>query len=262
MSIWPKDITEYKRWLRHEHGVRLSIHESRYNSVIPIIRDEVQKSDVWLTLNESLRVMDDEYNVKTDYQLLVNQPPLELHTKSFDSFLKKTFRKNILENDARKEPPEGGWLLPKDWFGRVNDIIRTLLVVKYLDGVTFAVDEIDLLFRSCEWPSKVKYEARTEGYYAAHLYTSVPVTIPRMDWDTETVDVSLELQITTQVQDVIRQLLHTHYEERRMVTPAEQPSWQWDYRSTEFSTNYLGHVLHYVEGMIVEIREKQEEEKS
>lgn len=261
MWDWPKDIAEYKRWLEREHGAKLSLHESHYNSVVSTVRDAVQKSDVWMTLNENLRVIDDQYNVKTDYRLLVNPPPLELRTKSFDSFLKKTFRKNILENDARKEPEEG-WLLPENWFSRVNDIIRTLLVVKYLDGVTFAVDEIDLLFQSHEWPSKVKYEARTEGYYAAHLYTSVPVAIPRLDWDTETVNVSLELQITTQVQDVIRQLLHAYYEERKIVAPSEQPSWQWDYRSTEFSTNYLGHVLHYVEGMIVEIREKQEEKKS
>ena len=27
---------------------------------------------------------------------------------------------------------------------------------------------------------------------------------------------------------------------------------------SEFAANYLGHVLHYVEGMIMDIREKQE----
>ena len=37
--------------------------------------------------------------------------------------------------------------------------------------------------------------------------------------------------------------------------------WQWDYKSDEFSANYLGHILHYVEGMIVEIREKQKKEE-
>ena len=215
---------------------------------------------VWRTLNENLRLMDDQYNARTDYRLLVNPPPLQLHTKSFDSFLEKTFRKNILENSAREEPEEG-WLLPEDWFSRVNDIIRTLLVVKYLDGVTFTVDEVDLLLKSRGWPSKSKYEAREEGYYAAHLYTSIPVQIPNLNWDTKTTEVSLEIQVTTQVQDVIRQLLHAYYEERRTIPPSEQPAWQWDYKSPEFSTNYLGHVLHYVEGLIVEIREKQETKK-
>jgi len=30
-----------------------------------------------------------------------------------------------------------------------------------------------------------------------------------------------------------------------------------DYKSPEFSSNYLGHIIHYVKGMIVEIRDKE-----
>ena len=37
--------------------------------------------------------------------------------------------------------------------------------------------------------------------------------------------------------------------------------WQWDYKSDEFTANYLGHILHYVEGRIVELRDKQKEEQ-
>ena len=33
--------------------------------------------------------------------------------------------------------------------------------------------------------------------------------------------------------------------------------WQWNYKSDEFAANYLGHILHYVEGMIIEIRDKK-----
>lgn len=52
-------------------------------------------------------------------------------------------------------------------------------------------------------------------------------------------------------------MLHTYYEEQRRKGKRED-KWQWDYNSEEFSANYLGHILHYVEGMIMEVREKQE----
>ena len=78
-------------------------------------------------------------------------------------------------------------------------------------------------------------------------------------WDTERVDVSIEIQITTQLQEVIRKLLHKYYEDRRKRIIEEDIKWQWNYKSDEFIANYLGHILHYVEGMIMEIREKQKE---
>jgi len=259
----PKDINEYRRWLDREHGVDLSRVASHYESVVRKIYDDVQASDAWTALNENLETMNQEYLVKTGYKLLAEESSLALLTKSFDSFLVKTFRKNVLSNGNWPKPPTDGWLLPGDWFTRINDIARSLLVVKYLDGVMFASDKINRLFQSNQWPCEVRFEARTEGYYAAHVYTSVPVSIPRIDWDTQAIDVSLELQITTQVQDVIRRLLHAYYEERRVTMTSEQSlSWQWDYKSPEFSANYLGHVLHYIEGMIVEIRDRQEQKES
>lgn len=55
-------------------------------------------------------------------------------------------------------------------------------------------------------------------------------------------------------------MLHKYYEDKRKGIREEDIKWQWDYKSDEFATNYLGHILHYVEGMIMEIREKQKEE--
>lgn len=33
--------------------------------------------------------------------------------------------------------------------------------------------------------------------------------------------------------------------------------WQSDYRSNEFNVNYLGHIIHYIEGVIINVRDKQ-----
>ena len=132
--------------------------------------------------------------------------------------------------------------------------------MKYLDGVEFLREKIHSACARHSLPCDVVLEAREEGYYAAHVYTRQAFEIPRLDWDTETVDVSIELQVTTQLQEAIRTLLHKYYEKRRTVGVEEDSPWQWDYRSGEFVANYLGHILHYVEGMIMEIRERQTEE--
>ena len=88
-----------------------------------------------------------------------------------------------------------------------------------------------------------------------------PLTMPTLKWESTKTEISLEIQITTQLQEVIRKLLHSFYEERRSEKPQKNKrQWQWDYRSEEFGANYLGHILHYLEGMIVEIREKRDDD--
>jgi len=257
----PENIDDYKKWLKKEHGIE-SLDRTRtyYESVTSKTKKDFEKSDFWVQLTENLKEYDDEYLVKTGYPLLRPKSKPELYIKPFDSFLLKTFRKNFLENKNRPNEPEGGWILPSNWYSRINDIIRTLFVVKYLDGVEFMRDKIQFLCVQHSMECIVFLEAREEGYYAAHLYTKQEFEIPRVTWDTEKVNVSIEIQITTQLQEVIRKLLHKYYEDRRKRMEKEDIKWQWNYESDEFAANYLGHILHYVEGMIMEIREKQKGE--
>jgi ppGpp synthetase/RelA/SpoT-type nucleotidyltranferase len=187
----------------------------------------------------------------------LDSTPPELKTKPFDSFLNKTFRKNVVNNIKWPEPPDGGWILPNNWFQHINDMVRTYLVVKYLDGVNFLVSNLEELCYETECPCKVDYEAKQEGYYAAHVYVSFTCDIPRPDWDTKKEAILFEIQITTQLQEVIRRLLHKYYERRRAEVSKADITWQWDYKSEEFAANYLGHILHYVEGMIMDVRDKK-----
>lgn len=99
-----------------------------------------------------------------------------------------------------------------------------------------------------------RYVARIEGYYAAHLYFGMEFEIPKREWETQKVYSSVEIQITTQVKEVIKELLEFHYKKRRLLVSSDEEIWQWKYDSPEFATNYLGHIIHYVEGMIVGIR--------
>lgn len=60
----------------------------------------------------------------------------------------------------------------------------------------------------------------------------------------------------TELQENIVNLLHKYYEGNRKKIKSKE-KWQWNYKSEEFAANYLGHMLHYLEGTIVEIRDKK-----
>lgn len=261
MEEKPKNIDGYIKWLKREHEVEITDRTRiRYSTVTAVIKQDYEKSDFWVDLLESLRKYNDEYLLDTGYRLFIHTEKPELKIKPFRSFLLKTFRKNIVDNECYPDEPKDGWILPDNWFSRINDILRTILAVKYLDGVEFMRNKIRFHCEQYGMDFEDHLEAREEGYYAAHLYTKRKFEIPKIPWDTEKVYVSVEIQITTQLQEVIRRLLHKYYEERRVRIKEKDLKWQWDYRCDEFCANYLGHILHYVEGMIMDIRESQKEE--
>jgi len=260
MSICkPQSIREYLKWLETTRGVVVEEnYQTYYDLVTSKVKRDLQASNFWTQLVGNLLPYDHEYQILTGgYQLLTPKFEPELVLKTYDSFLLKTYRRNVLENESWPDEPKNGWILPSSWFSQINDIIRTLFVVKYFDGVDFIITKIKSCCEQRNMNCEVSFEAREEGYYAAHLYTRQVFEIPKIDWDTKRVEFSIEIQITTQLQEVIRKLLHKYYERKRKAVVIPTEKWQWDYRCDEFSTNYLGHILHYVEGMIMEIRERQ-----
>lgn len=259
----PKNIEEYKTWLKKELGFDITQKfENHYNSIASKVLNDFQQSEAWKNLIDSLAKFSVEYYAKTNYQLLTNDFKPILVTKSWNSFFEKTYRRNIVFNKNFPAEPYGGWVTPENWIENTNDILRTFFVVKYLDGVEFLMNKICESLKSNALKCKNHYEARDEGYYAVHIYTQDSFEIPKIDWDTESKTVKIELQITTQLQEVIGKLTHQMYESRRVKIDKLDKKWQWDYESEEFTTNYLGHILHYVEGMIMEVRNKQSKSKN
>jgi hypothetical protein len=255
----PATLQDYMRWLRDTHNVDAASPAMRdqFDSVVSRIKLSFESSPFWTELTTSLPDHNDTYLIRTGYRLFTNPEPPDILTKCFDSFLAKTFRRNVLDNaNWRSEPPEG-WLLPQNWYSKISDLVRTCLIVKYLDGVRFTIDAITALSEAHNLQSAVSYEAREEGYYAAHILIHSTADVPQEKWDSQRIPVTLEIQVTTQLQDVIRKLLHRYYEQRRTRTADPETKWQWDYESDEFLTNYLGHLLHYAEGMIMAARSRQ-----
>lgn len=251
---------EYPSWLRANADSNfLRVAKNRHDAVGEKIRADVLGSTFWKEVTSLCAEWNDQYVQDTDFQLFVTDAPPSLHLKPYDSVLDKSFRKNILLNEIYPKPPEGNWICPSNWYSRLNDITRTTFIVKYLDGVKFLVDKIETVADRHGLAFSKDFEAKDRGYYAAHCYVQFEIQIPTLEWSTEATHVKLELQITTQLQDVIRKLTHDQYaDSRSLESPSTDMKWQWDYKSREFVPNYLGHILHYVEGMIMEVRDRGE----
>jgi len=253
----PETLADYTKWLETERGVTISEQRrTHYEAATLSAKAELEESPLWMNLLSSLGEFNDGYLIKTSYPMLISSAPPILLIKPYGSFFAKTFRKNVLLNENWPDAPTGGWIVPSNWLSRINDVLRTSLVVKYLDAVKILADNILLLASQQRVEGRLDLEASDEGYYAGHVYLTRPFEVPRLDWDTEKVAISVEVQITTQLQDVIRKLTHRYYEERRGKTEATSERWQWEFESVEFIPNYLGHILHFLEGMIMEVRER------
>ena len=257
-EFWNDDWEDkYVKWLDKKDVEISEKTKNQYLSVRDSIKKQFEKSSLWVELSKKLGEFQYEYRANNGYNLLMSLEPPQLDEKKFDSFFLKTFRKNILENKNPFKEPNDEWILPDNWYSKIKDIVRTCFVVKYLDGVDFLANKIATICDKNDIEYVTSFEAKEEGYYAAHISILQEFDVPGPNWDSTKIKVWIEIQITTQLQEVIRKLLHNYYEEKRKTVVKEDVKWQWNYKSNEFATNYLGHILHYVEGMIVEIRDKK-----
>jgi len=135
--------------------------------------------------------------------------------------------------------------------------VRTTITVKYLDGVPLVLEKLKTMANEAALTFDDQLEARIDGYYGAHFNCFKDCELFTIEWSNTTQRISLEIQITTQIKDVIKSLLHKYYETGRMRSRVSSIiDISWNYENEEFITAYLGHILHYVEGMIINVRDR------
>jgi len=243
---------EYPKWLEEKSGVAIDGSYERYfRSVTKTIREKTEESSYWKSFLGELKNFDATFQINNGgFELDYNTP--ELCEKSFASFLQKTYRKNFVR---WPEPPNGGWILPDNWLERVSDLVRTKITVRYLDGIKYTLEQAEKYFQSVGLRTRQSLEARSEGYYAAHFYFVDSVEIPKKDWDTQVINPWIEIQINTSLKEAISKVTHKAYEVRRL-GPGEDNDWKWNHESKDFKMNYLGHILHFIDGTVVEVRKQ------
>lgn len=185
----------------------------------------------------------------TDLQLLV---------KPYSSTLTKVYRINCLQNRNYPAAPRDGFVDHAALYThpKINDLIRTRLICKYMDGPKFVVEGIK---RFCERRGLGyrSYPMHSEtGYHAWHCYIRTPVDMA-VGNAIEARDIWLELQVTTQLAESITSLTHGLYETSRTATSDRSSAeWRWDPRTQQFRSAYLGHTLHLLEGIIQTFRDE------
>lgn len=180
---------------------------------------------------------------------------LDLLTKPFTSVIDKAFRSNVLYNNRFPKPPPEGAIESSALYETIEDLLRTRLVCKYMDGPRFVCEELKRFCDQNAIESKFRELSTAAGYYAWHFYFRAPAEL-MLDASVVQKDVWVEIQVSTQLAEVITALTHELYETRRSLGPVQRDNdWKWDASSREFRSAYLGHGLHLLEGVIQNLKD-------
>lgn len=253
-------------------------HETWYGMLSTFARSTIQGHPFFLGLPAQLERYSQEYRVVKGGALFMDpdyaQSVVNLYIKPFTSAVDKSFRHNCLWNRkfpkapiARRIGAPSVWATPDNWLSVFDDIVRTSMVCKFIDGPGWLAERLHQCART-QHGLEASFSSRQldSGYYAYHLYVDFPMKLmksPKLG-GTEDVAVTVEIQFTTQLQEALRAITHEQYAERRLTAEdgLNRHSWKWDYTAEEFRAGYLAHTLHLLEGIIAELRDQQTKGKN
>jgi ppGpp synthetase/RelA/SpoT-type nucleotidyltranferase len=179
-----------------------------------------------------------------------------LLSKSYESAIDKCYRNNCVFNKKYPSPPAKGFFDGSNLYESINDLLRCRIVCRYMDGPEFVCNILADFAKSLNLECNVYAMSSERGYYAWHFYVRIPANVI-VDSDVEEKFVSVEIQVTTQLADVLTHLTHGLYEaERSAVNAAHDDSWKWDPAQPKFKTTFMGHTLHMLEGALLSLKDE------
>lgn len=257
----PRDRTDHSAFIEELLAKDIESLKSYYNRVSVQIKNDFSNSEFFNDLKSELNDLNDWYQMQEKFILLVLSKCLNLDTKKFDDMMEKSYRKDVLCNE-HWEDSDNSWTINYDWvnplncFEKLNDILRTRIMIRYLDGARLVLGVLKKVANKHEYSSKIAFKSDEYGYYGVHFVVKYPVEIERINLGSKNILLNVEIQICTQISEVINELLHLYYEKKRLEFHGADKDWRWDYDCDEFIPAYLGHMTHYIEGMIMQSREK------
>jgi hypothetical protein len=171
-------------------------------------------------------------------------PDFTFVTKPYLSVIDKTFRLNCNWNRNFPEEPHAGWIKSSNWFSKLDDLVRTSLVCRYLDGPEKVCSSIAEKARKFALNVEFGPRATNAGYYAYHCYVQVPMDLLSIDTGAIiSTPLTIEIQVTTQLQEVLRDLTHPFYRAERLGRRRSPTVERWDYGSAQFKASYFSAYL-------------------
>ena len=246
----PTTIQEYIKWARKElnSDFKDPRTEDIYNLALGGALTEITNHAFLDDYGSLVSEWAANYAQRKKSALFMGETKFEPQIKPYASAVNKSFRINVLWNANYPKPPEDGWVTSDNLFKYFDDAIRGTMVCKYLDGPGFLVRKLLQLARSNGVRSYQRLQAKDEGYYAYHFYTEYE--IDSYDWRPR-----LEIKVTSQLQEVMRDLTDKFYEERRIMPERKVSNWKWNYKENEFKASYLSHALHLLEAYVIQSRD-------
>ncbi|MBM4410465.1 MAG: hypothetical protein FJ037_03915 [Chloroflexi bacterium] len=245
----------YKSWLERFTKTPLTSQKRLFDIRVTEMQEATETSPFWVSLLASLREWDTQYQLDRGARLLAGYVPT-LEKKTFESALNKAFRRDCLNNPLWPDSEDGATrAVPSTYHSTFNDLVRTTIYVRYLDGAPFLAERICELCVSHGSSASNQPRADVNGYYAVHVEFPQTAEVTTRDFARETIQFNVEIQIATMTQRIVRELSHNFYESRR-VSPQPEEGWQWKPGTEAFETGYLGHLLHYADGMLVATRDR------
>ncbi|WP_152997421.1 hypothetical protein [Methylobacterium sp. GXS13] len=235
-----------------------AIEQSRiYEFNIQAARMNVQAGTFIRNIVDELSNIAKEYANGNSHLLYYPSDPgdIAVVSKPYVSVLSKVYRSNCLNNTRYPAAPKAGIITIGTMYEKINDLLRTRLVCKYMDGPEFVCNKLAAYTEQNDIEFTYYPMASELGYYAWHCYFRLPVEL-MIDNYVQERRISLEIQITTQLAEVITALTHGLYEtNRERPQPKDNKSWRWQPRTQQFRSAYLGHTLHLLEGIIQTFRD-------
>ncbi|UJB70212.1 hypothetical protein HRE53_03465 [Acaryochloris sp. 'Moss Beach'] len=253
----PSDLAAYYPWAVKHLSCDFddSKAERVYETNVSNILTSVTQSDFFVEFSEVAATWAEDYLVQTKSELFMDSAEPDLSTKPYTSVVDKSFRKNVLWNKRFPKPPHRGWVTLDTVYSQLNDLVRGTLVCRFIDGPELVARQIGEYAARRGLKYRSYSQERESGYYAFHAYVSFPVDVFDIEWNKHSVAVEVEIQITTQLQEVLRSLTHHLYEGQRLQND-DTEKWKWEFGSNRFKVGYLSHTLHLLESVIVESRDK------
>lgn len=228
-----------------------------HRQIIGVINTTLLEEGVVEFISGSIKEINEEHKRSSGFDIIAKHYSYNLVQKTFESTVNKSYRINTNKGkvDLIDNP-----ILPSEWPSRINDLVRSTVVCRYIDGLEYVSSRLSRRLETRGW--KCTYEPVTidRGYYAYHLYFEIPITY--LDFRSQEeirCNVKIEVQVTTQFQEVLYDLTHKNYENLRVAKIVRPEDWQWKFGDPLFKAAYISHALHLLEANILELRLSQEQ---
>jgi hypothetical protein len=209
--------------------------------------EHVSIGPYWSAASNHLSRWKTEYsNMKADS--LLPEPMLPKFQGKGETRIRTKLHQCCVDDDAFQAFPTDGPPIPS-----LNDLVRTRVSCKYLDGVDFLADKLQELAEEIGICLHRSREGRVGGYFAQHIYFTEDVYW-RFGGETQPCTIRCEIQLATQLSTRIWEATHPFYETEREELEGTL-DWQWKPTDPRFVAHQLGHMIHLADGLLVQLRE-------